>query len=192
VTASNTGLDRLPEGVGLPAFNAMPAGQARAALLACCSAARWAERVASSRPYSSLAALLDRAAAALTDEDVSEALAGHPRIGQSPAKVQSSWSRTEQAAVSSAGDEVLAQLAEGNRAYEARFGHIYLVCAAGRSAPDLLTILRDRLRNDPAAERRVVRDELRKINELRLARLISPAAPPGADQAPAPEAGAAP
>jgi 2-oxo-4-hydroxy-4-carboxy-5-ureidoimidazoline decarboxylase len=106
--------------------------------------------------------------------------------------VQSSWSRTEQAAVSSAGDEVLAQLAEGNRAYEARFGHIYLVCAAGRSAPDLLTILRDRLRNDPAAERRVVRDELRKINELRLARLISPAAPPGADQAPAPEADAAP
>jgi 2-oxo-4-hydroxy-4-carboxy-5-ureidoimidazoline decarboxylase len=191
VTASDTGPDRPPEGVGLSAFNAMPAGQARAALTACCAAARWAERVAGGRPYSSLAALLDRAAS-LTDEDVSEALAGHPRIGQSPAQVHSSWSRTEQAAVASAGDDVLAQLAEGNRAYEERFGHIYLVCAAGRSAPDLLRILRDRLGNDPASERLVTRDELRKINELRLARLIGPAAPPGADEAPAPQAGAAP
>jgi 2-oxo-4-hydroxy-4-carboxy-5-ureidoimidazoline decarboxylase len=191
VTASNRGPDKPPEGVGLLGFNAMPAGQACEALLACCGAARWAERVASGRPYSSLAALLGRADAALTDEDVSEALAGHPRIGQSPAKAQSSWSRTEQAAVATAGDEVLAQLAASNRAYEERFGHIFLVCAAGRSALDLLKILRERLRNEPESERQVMRDELRKINELRLVEMIGPAVPPGADEAPAPEAGAA-
>lgn len=178
MTASNTGPGRPPEGVGILAFNAMPAGQARRALLACCYAARWAERMANGRPYPSLAALLDSADAALTDEDVSEALAGHPWIGQSPAKAQSSWSRTEQAAVATAGGEVLAQLAEGNRAYEERFGHIYLVCAAGRSAPDLLRILRERLRNEPESERQVMRDELRKINELRLAKMIGPAVPP--------------
>jgi 2-oxo-4-hydroxy-4-carboxy-5-ureidoimidazoline decarboxylase len=184
VTGSDTGQGGPPEGVGLAAFNAMPAAQARAALLACCGAARWAERVADGRPYPSLAALLDRAGAALTDEDVSEALAGHPRIGQSPAKAQSSWSRTEQAAVAAAGDEILAQLAEGNRAYEERFGHIYLVCAAGRSASDLLAILRERLRNDPESERQVSRDELRKINELRLARMIGPAGPAGVASGP--------
>jgi 2-oxo-4-hydroxy-4-carboxy-5-ureidoimidazoline decarboxylase len=67
---------------------------------------------------------------------------------------------------------VLAELATGNRAYEERFGHIYLVCASGRSAGELLGILKDRLRNGPDAERHVVRGELRKINDLRLTRLI--------------------
>jgi 2-oxo-4-hydroxy-4-carboxy-5-ureidoimidazoline decarboxylase len=67
---------------------------------------------------------------------------------------------------------VLADLAAGNRAYEERFGHIYLVCATGRSAAELLGILRERLRNEPEAERQVVRGELRKINELRLTKLL--------------------
>jgi 2-oxo-4-hydroxy-4-carboxy-5-ureidoimidazoline decarboxylase len=74
--------------------------------------------------------------------------------------------------VADSGDEVLVELAEGNRAYEERFGHIYLVCAAGRNAPELLRILRERLRNEPEVEDQVRRDELRKINELRLAKLI--------------------
>lgn len=164
--------DGPPEGIGLPAFNALPAGQARDALLACCSAAHWADEVAAGRPYPSLAGLLERAGAALTEEDVGQALAGHPRIGQAPSQSHSSWSRGEQAGVAASGDQVLAGLAEGNQAYEERFGHIYLVCAAGRSAPELLQILRERLENDPEAERQVVRDELRKINELRLTRLI--------------------
>lgn len=150
----------------------MPDGEAREALLACCQAARWAGELTGGRPYPSLAALLDRAGAALTDEDVSEALAGHPRIGQAPGGSHSAWSRGEQAGVAGSGDDVRAALAEGNRAYEKRFGHIYLVCAAGHSAPELLAILRDRLRNDPGTERQVVRGELRKINELRLTRLI--------------------
>lgn len=164
--------DGPPEGIGLAVFNSMPDGQARDVLLACCSALDWAGEVAAGRPYPSVAALLNRAGTALTQDDVGQALAGHPRIGQAPSQSHSSWSRGEQAGVAAAGDQVLADLAEGNRAYEERFGHIYLVCAAGRSAPELLQVLRERLRNAPDAEHQVVRDELRKINELRLTRLI--------------------
>ena len=161
-----------PEGTGLPAFNAMPDGRAREVLLGCCRAAAWAEKVAAGRPYTSLDSLLTQAGSALTGEDVTEALTGHPRIGDTRAGPHSSWSRGEQAGVSGSGDAVLAELAAGNRAYEERFGHIYLVCAAGRSAAELLAILRDRLSNDPVTERQVTRDELRKINELRLKKLI--------------------
>jgi 2-oxo-4-hydroxy-4-carboxy-5-ureidoimidazoline decarboxylase len=70
------------------------------------------------------------------------------------------------------GDATLAALAEGNREYEARFGHVYLVCASGRTGEELVDVLRSRLGNDPAAERRVVREELGKINRLRLERLV--------------------
>src|SRR5258708_430112 len=136
-----------PEGIGLAAFNSLADGRARNALLACCSAPRWADQVAAGRPYPSLAALLERADTALSEEDVGQALAGHPRIGQVPSPSHSSWSRGEQAGVAASSDQVLADLAEGNRAYEKRFGRIYLVCAAGRSAPELLQILRERLRN---------------------------------------------
>src|SRR5450631_1074352 len=101
-----------------------------------------------------------------------EALAGHPRVGEAPAAGQSSRSRSEQAGVDRADGTVRAELAAGNRAYEERFGRIYLVCASGRSAQELLSILQDRLRNDPATERQVVRAELGKINDLRLARLM--------------------
>ncbi len=165
------------EGVGLAGFNARPAEEARAALLECCRAGRWAAQVTMGRPYSSLGALQARAAEVLTDEDVTEALAGHPRIGQAPAAGHSSWSRSEQSGVAGADQAVRAALAAGNQAYEARFGHIYLVCAAGRNATELLAILPARLANDPETERQVMRGELIKINDLRLAQLIGTEAP---------------
>jgi 2-oxo-4-hydroxy-4-carboxy-5-ureidoimidazoline decarboxylase len=171
-SASTPAPDRAPEGIGLPAFNAMPAGQAREVLLGCCRAADWADKVSAGRPYPSLGTLLARAGEALTGKDVSEALAGHPRIGDTRAAAKSSRSRREQAGVSGSGDMVLADLAAGNHAYEERFGHIYLVCASGRSAAELLGNLQERLRNEPGTERQVVRSELRKINELRLTKLI--------------------
>src|SRR5579875_3782328 len=118
-----------PEGIGLAAFNAMPADEARAALLTCCPAGHWAAAVTAARPYASLDDLLARAAAELTGPDVTEALAGHPRIGQAPVAGQSEASRREQAGVTGAPDAVRIELAAGNRAYENRFGHIYLVCA---------------------------------------------------------------
>jgi 2-oxo-4-hydroxy-4-carboxy-5-ureidoimidazoline decarboxylase len=173
VTSTNAAVPgEPPERIGLPAFNAMPDGRARDVLLACCRAARWAEKIAAGRPYTSLDSLLTQAAAALTDEDVTDALAGHPRIGDARAGVHSSWSRAEQAGVGGSDDVVLAELAAGNRAYEDRFGYIYLVCAAGRDAAELLAILRGRLGNDPGTEGQVTRGELRKINELRLTKLI--------------------
>ncbi|MFC4126090.1 2-oxo-4-hydroxy-4-carboxy-5-ureidoimidazoline decarboxylase [Nocardia rhizosphaerae] len=159
------------EGVGLADFHELSESDAEAALLTCCSAPRWARQVAAGRPYPSVDALLAAADAALTElteSEIDEALAGHPRIGDRPT---SAASAREQSGVS--GDTVLAALAEGNRAYEAKFGHLYLVCAAGRSGAELLAVLRARLDNDPTTERQVMRTELAKINRLRLTRLVA-------------------
>ena len=104
----------------------------------------------------------------MSEADLDEAMAGHPRIGERP--VAGSESSREQAGVS--GDEVRAALARGNRTYEDRFGHVYLVAASGRTGEELLDILRSRLLNDRDTERRVVREELGRINRLRLTRLV--------------------
>jgi 2-oxo-4-hydroxy-4-carboxy-5-ureidoimidazoline decarboxylase len=164
------------DGLGLAGFNALPADRAEAALLACCSSGRWARMVLEGRPYESVAAVLaaaDAALAGLTEAELDEALAGHPRIGERPGAGHSAWSAREQAGVAGADADVQAALVAGNRAYEERFGHVYLVCATGRSAAELLAILNQRLGNDPATERAVVRAELGKINRLRLGRMLS-------------------
>ena len=152
----------------LDEFNSLPEAAARERLLACCAAPRWAGEVAAGRPYPSTGALHEAAEAALTDADVADGLAGHPRIGERTADPGSS---AEQSRVSGAPPEVLEALAAGNAEYERRFGHVYLVCASGRSAEDLLAVLRARLTHDPATERAVVRAELAAINRLRLDRL---------------------
>ena len=144
------------------------------ALFECCSSSIWARRVAGSRPYSTRDQLLDRAdrvLAELSEAEVDNALDGHPRIGD---KADNASSKREQAAVQSADAAVLRALAEANRKYEAQFGHVYLVCATGRSAPELLAILEERLGNDPETERRVLRVELAKINRIRLNRMLGP------------------
>jgi 2-oxo-4-hydroxy-4-carboxy-5-ureidoimidazoline decarboxylase len=154
-------------------LNALPAGLARQRLLACCSSARWAAEVESGRPYASTDELLassDAATAGLAPADLEQALAGHPRIGERHGA--DDRSRREQAGVIGADPAAIQALADGNQAYEQRFGHIYLVCATGRSAGELLALLRQRLANDPGAEREVVRRELAKINRIRLARLL--------------------
>jgi 2-oxo-4-hydroxy-4-carboxy-5-ureidoimidazoline decarboxylase len=158
--------------VDLQTFNALPPPEAERTLLTCCSAPRWAHAVAAGRPYPSIPALHTAAAAALDDADLDAALAGHPRIGDRQAGGQS---RREQSGVGAAAADVLDALAEGNRAYEDRFGHVYLVCATGRSAEDLLATLRARLANDPATERAVALTELAAINRIRLDRLLAPA-----------------
>jgi 2-oxo-4-hydroxy-4-carboxy-5-ureidoimidazoline decarboxylase len=162
-------------------FNELPAGEARQALLECCSAPGWAEQMAAARPYASVQDAVRRSGAvvaALTDEDVAEALAGHPRIGERPdggdhASRASGWSRQEQSGAGTADAATRHALAEANREYEQRFGHIYLVCATGRTGSELLARLRSRLRNEPETEWQIVRDELQKISELRLRRLMT-------------------
>ena len=157
-----------------PWLDALPAAELRSTLLAVCASTRWADRVAGAAPYGSADVLLaaaDRALAALDEGDVDDAMAGHPRIGESSTHTAS---QREQSGV---GDDVLDALAEGNREYEQRFGHVYLVCASGRSGDELLAVLRSRLGNDPAYERTVVRAELGDINRLRLQRLLDEGGP---------------
>lgn len=149
----------------------MDIGELRAALLACCHAPAWADRLAARRPFGDLPTLLaasDAELAASDEADVDAALAAHPRIGERPAGADSA---REQSAVLAGDAAVLAGLAQGNRAYEERFGHVYLVCAAGRTAEELLAVLRSRLGNDPGVERSVLRAELAAITRLRLTRL---------------------
>lgn len=149
----------------------LPLPDVRQALLAVCASPRWADSVAAARPFRSPESLFAAADQALTDlpeSDLDMALSGHPRIGE---RAVSADSRLEQAGVT--GDETLAALAQGNREYEARFGHVYLVCASGRSGEELLAVLRSRLDNDTSTERAVVREELGRINRQRLERLVA-------------------
>ena len=159
--------------LGLTGFNGLTDRQRMNLLFGVCSSTIWARRVLAGGPFRDVDALLDRAdrvLAELPDGELDAALDGHPRIG---AKVDNASSAREQAAVVSAADSVKAELAAKNREYDDKFGYVYLVCASGRSAEELLAILTERLDNDPDTERRVMRSELAKINRLRLERLLS-------------------
>jgi len=163
--------------VTLDELNALPAAAAEDSLLACCASRRWAAAVAGGRPYEGLPALRDAAAAALDGldwADIEEALRAHPRIGERPEGRgrEASWSRREQSGMDAAEERVRTALAEGNRRYEERFGHVFLICATGLGAADMLAALERRLGNPPEAERRIVRGELGKIVQLRLVKLL--------------------
>jgi OHCU decarboxylase len=155
-------------------LNGLPEEQAVAELLAVCHSRRWAERVAAGRPYADLAALqqaADEVWTGLGPVDWLEALEAHPRIGERGGAA-ADWSEREQAGVGAAGEEVRRAIARGNAAYEERFGHVFLVSAAGRSAEEILANLRARLGNDPDTELRAAAEEHRRITRLRLARLV--------------------
>jgi 2-oxo-4-hydroxy-4-carboxy-5-ureidoimidazoline decarboxylase len=163
---------------GLDPFNALSSADAERQLLTCCAAPAWARAVAGGRPYRSGAALCAASAAAFAElgwSDIAEALGAHPRIGQPPAGTgrDAAWSRREQAGVADADSGIRAALAEANREYERRFGWVFLIFATGRTPADMLAAARDRLANDEATEREVVRAELAKITQLRLHRLLS-------------------
>lgn len=154
-------------------FDAMPEDEAVALLLDCCSSRTWAHSVVAARPFGSRTVLLTTAAAAaenLDGDDLADALAGHPRIGE---RSEHAASRREQSAVTTADADILDRLAAGNREYEERFGHVYLVRAAGRTAPELLEILERRLRNDPESEKAEMRAALAEITRLRLERIVT-------------------
>lgn len=151
--------------------------QAEELLLACCAARRWANELIARRPYHDLATLRrvsDAVFAELDWADIEQALAAHPRIGERAAGAgpEAAWSREEQSAA--AGEASAARLAEGNAEYERRHGRVFLICATGLDAGAVLTALRQRLDNDEETERTVVREELRKIANLRLTKLVRP------------------
>ncbi|MGV9616698.1 2-oxo-4-hydroxy-4-carboxy-5-ureidoimidazoline decarboxylase [Nocardia xishanensis] len=160
------------QAAGITGFNALSNAAATDALLACCASPALAREVLAGRPYRSaddLYATADAVLAALPEEDIDRAVAGHPRIGGRTDNVASA---REQSGVAAATDAVRSALAEGNRAYEQRFGHRYLVCATGRTGAELLDLLTTRLHNDPATERAVMRTELARINRIRLRRML--------------------
>ena len=160
--------------VTLGSFNAAPAPDAERDVLACCASTAFAKAVAGGRPYPDTAALLaavDATFDALTWDDILESMNGHPRIGDRTA--QGGMSAAEQSGAAAAADEVKQGLADGNRAYEQRFGHIFLICASGLSGQEMLVQLRARLENNQDAERDVVRAELLKITRLRMTKLLN-------------------
>jgi 2-oxo-4-hydroxy-4-carboxy-5-ureidoimidazoline decarboxylase len=163
---------------GLGALDAAPAEEAELGLLACCASPRWAATVLAARPYADLdrlTAVSDAALAALDWGDIEQALSGHPRIGERAegAGREADWSRREQSAAATGDAEVRAALTAGNAEYELHFGHVFLICATGRPAGEILAALHQRLGNDEATERDVVRAELAAIVRLRLAELAA-------------------
>ena len=149
--------------VSLASFNTAATGEAVAVMMSCCSSKRFAAAMAAGRPYPSLAAVdaaIMAAFESLDWPDVLEAIAGHPRIGARAA----GQSAAEQSGVT---DSSRTALADGNREYEERFGHVFLICASGLGGEEMLAALRERLGNDPHTERKVAATELRKITVLR-------------------------
>ena len=162
----------------LAAFNALNRADAVAALRPCLDVDRWLEQVADARPFPSLQALMDLANAAanpFTSAEVQQALGHHPRIGERPTAetAEASMSRSEQAGVDPADVKVARELAEGNRQYEEKFGQVFLIRAAGRTASKILAALRERLTHTPAQEQAIIAQQLREIAVLRLEGVIS-------------------
>jgi 2-oxo-4-hydroxy-4-carboxy-5-ureidoimidazoline decarboxylase len=162
-----------PQVSTLASFNAASPEAAERDVLSCCASRSFATMIANGRPYRDPAALQDAVSIAfnaLTWDDIIESMNAHPRIGDRvPA---GGWSAAEQSGAASASDGVRQGLADGNLAYEQRFGYVFLICASGLSGPDMLAQLQARLDHDPDAERAVVREELLKITRLRLTKML--------------------
>jgi OHCU decarboxylase len=164
--------------MGLEEFNAAGRDAAIAALRPCLDIPRWYEELADGRPYTSVdeaVARAEQAAMPFTAAEVDGALAHHPRIGEraAGAGAEAAMSRAEQAGVDPRDAEVASALAAGNLAYEQRFGRVFLIRAAGRSAGEILAALTERLGHTPAEEEPVVADQLRQIAVLRLKGLLA-------------------
>jgi OHCU decarboxylase len=161
-------------------LNGMSVDQAEAQFWKCCGSKRWAQAMATARPFESEQQIFDEADALfglLSDDDWLEAFRAHPKIGEKKAAAAQSetakkWSSQEQSRTESAAAETKQALSEGNREYEERFGFIFIVCATGQSAEEMLTLLEQRMANDPPAELRVAAEEQRKITHLRLQKLL--------------------
>ncbi|MDX2600098.1 2-oxo-4-hydroxy-4-carboxy-5-ureidoimidazoline decarboxylase [Streptomyces caniscabiei] len=158
---------------GLARFNALEEHAAAAALHEACASAEWGRRLLDGRPYAAvedLFAASDAAMAELSEKDLAEAMAGHPPIGRP--KPGDPTSAREQRGMAGASDALKAEMLELNLAYQEKFGHVFLICATGRTGEQMRDAVRDRIGNAPEREREIVRTELGKINRIRLARLV--------------------
>ncbi|MFF1545421.1 2-oxo-4-hydroxy-4-carboxy-5-ureidoimidazoline decarboxylase [Streptomyces sp. NPDC058291] len=158
---------------GLARFNDLEESAARAALREACASTAWASRLLAARPYTcvdDLYEVSDAALAELTAADLAEAMAGHPPIGRP--KPGDPASAREQRGMAGASEQLKAQMLELNLAYQEKFGHVFLICATGRTGEQMRDAVKERIGNAPEREREIVRAELGKINRIRLARLV--------------------
>jgi 2-oxo-4-hydroxy-4-carboxy-5-ureidoimidazoline decarboxylase len=154
-------------------LNGATSEQARDAFLACCGSARWADRMLATRPFPSSQELHDEAEAiwfSLAPGDWLEAFSQHPKIGE---KSSSKWSVQEQQVMSQAGREIGEAIRQMNEQYERTFGWIFIVCATGKSAEQMRSLLEQRLSNDTETELRIAAAEQAKIMHLRLDKLLT-------------------
>jgi OHCU decarboxylase len=163
----------------LDAWNKADDSTAFDAMIACCGARRWAAAMVALRPIDSVFALseaADRVWRTMKESDWLEAFACHPRIGERKATHATAksvtWSKQEQASASSAAENILAEIAEFNAQYEQRFGFTYIVCATGKSAEEMLAILKRRLAGNREAELREAAEQQRQITQIRLGKWL--------------------
>jgi 2-oxo-4-hydroxy-4-carboxy-5-ureidoimidazoline decarboxylase len=163
----------------LEAWNKADTATAFEAMIACCGARRWASAMVALRPVGSVAELseaADRVWNTMREADWMEAFACHPRIGERKAThataKSAAWSRQEQSSASSTAEKVLAELAEGNARYEEQYGFTYIVCATGKSAEEMLEVLKRRLASSREAELREAAEQQRQIMQIRLGKWL--------------------
>jgi 2-oxo-4-hydroxy-4-carboxy-5-ureidoimidazoline decarboxylase len=157
----------------IAALDRLPLDEAEKTLRSVCGSREWARRMTAARPFRTVDRLLERAEEEwrpLSERDWLEALAAHPRIGD---RAASGREAREQAGALAAGNETLDALERANTEYEARFGYVFVVCATGKSAAEMLALCRARLHNDPSTEIRVAAGEQSKIIRLRLEALAN-------------------
>jgi 2-oxo-4-hydroxy-4-carboxy-5-ureidoimidazoline decarboxylase len=161
-------------------LNELSQDEARGELLKCCGSSEWAKQLAARRPFESEEELMEAADSiwwSLESKDWLEAFSSHPKIGErkaahpGPKKAQA-WSLEEQAGIRDAPRAAMSELMEANRAYEAKFGYIFIVCATGKSTQEMLALLKERLPCDPDKELRIAAGEQSKITQLRLKKLM--------------------
>lgn len=165
---------------GLEQINHASSETAESRFLDCCGSHRWARKMTEARPFADVSELIEQAKEIwqnLGTKDWLEAFAAHPKIGERKAaplqQAQSAeWSKGEQSGTQTATEPVLNELAEANRLYNEKFGFIFIVCATGKSAAEMLEICRARLSNNSEAEIRIAADEQSKITEIRLKKLL--------------------
>tara|TARA_R110002167_G_scaffold9744_5_gene45111 strand:+ start:9946 stop:10458 length:513 start_codon:yes stop_codon:yes gene_type:complete len=164
----------------LEQLNQLPADEAATAFAQCCVSQRWIQQMVAARPFLSAEQLQQQAEnfwQALAEADYLEAFEGHPKIGD-VSSLQQKYASTkalaagEQSSVNAANDAIINALAEGNQSYEQRYGFIFIVCATGKSAAEMLALLQARLSNNRATEVQNAADEQAKITRIRINKLL--------------------
>jgi OHCU decarboxylase len=163
----------------LDSWNKADEATAVDAMIASCGARRWASAMVALRPIGSVVELseaADRVWATMNETDWMEAFACHPRIGERKAAhataKSAAWSRQEQSSAAAAAEDVLAEIAKCNARYEELYGFTYIVCATGKTAVEMLAILKRRLASNREAELREAAEQQRQITQIRLGKWL--------------------